>query len=222
MQGQIKTRAVLLRLFTRACSLLARFHGDRKGATAIEFAMVSVPFTGLLFAIFETAFIFFTAQGLEAAVANASRQILTGQLQSNNLTDASAVKEALRNLICPTSGARVLPSYVDCSKLIMDVQLAASFSSPTINMSNSFYANSTQNYCMGKARDIVIVRVIYPMPVYFSVLAGTTTSDIHQVTAGLVNDVPGNSGWKHLLMATAVFQTEPYTGTYNSPTKCAA
>ena len=38
--------------------LLRRFRGDRSGATAVEFAMVSVPFFGLLFAIFETAFVF--------------------------------------------------------------------------------------------------------------------------------------------------------------------
>jgi hypothetical protein len=29
-------------------------------------------------------------------------------------------------------------------------------------------------------------------------------------TSGLVNDVPGDAGWKHLLVGTSIFQTEAY------------
>lgn len=42
-------------------------------ATAVEFALVSVPFLGLLFAIFETALVFFTAQGVEATPRRRAR-----------------------------------------------------------------------------------------------------------------------------------------------------
>ena len=57
--------------------LLRRFRSDRSGATAVEFAMVSVPFLGLLFAIFETAFVFLVGEGLDAATTAAAMMMRT-------------------------------------------------------------------------------------------------------------------------------------------------
>ncbi len=47
------------------------------GATAIEFAMIGVPFLGLLCAIFQTALIYFEAAQLQEATQVGSRAILT-------------------------------------------------------------------------------------------------------------------------------------------------
>ena len=47
------------------------------GATAIEFAMIGVPFLGLLCAIFQTALIYFEAAQLQEATQIGSRAILT-------------------------------------------------------------------------------------------------------------------------------------------------
>ncbi len=43
--------------------LLGRYRRDSKGATAIEFAFVALPFFALLFAIIETALVFFAGNG---------------------------------------------------------------------------------------------------------------------------------------------------------------
>src|SRR5574337_393171 len=59
-----------------------RFLRRQDGTAAIEFGMVALPFFGLMFAILETALVFFAGQSLEAAVSEAGRQVMTGQVQN--------------------------------------------------------------------------------------------------------------------------------------------
>ena len=61
----------------RPRGLLRRFRRDQRGVTAVEFGMVATPFFALLFAIIETALVFWTTQVLETAVTNASRRVYT-------------------------------------------------------------------------------------------------------------------------------------------------
>jgi Flp pilus assembly protein TadG len=67
----------------RITARAARFARDRKGATAVEFAFVAAPFFLLVFAILEIALIFFASAIIEEAVADAARDIRTGELQSS-------------------------------------------------------------------------------------------------------------------------------------------
>ena len=50
-----------------------RFIKQQDGAAAVEFALVATPFLALLFAIIESAMVFFAGQSLEAATASAAR-----------------------------------------------------------------------------------------------------------------------------------------------------
>jgi len=61
-----------------------RFAQREEGSAAVEFALVVVPFLALMFAIIQTALVFFAQQTLESVAANAARQILTGQAQAQN------------------------------------------------------------------------------------------------------------------------------------------
>ena len=101
-------------------ALLRRFRGDRSGATAVEFAMVSVPFFGLLFAIFQTAFVFLAQEGLDAATTAAARQLMTGQAQA--VAAITTAAQFRNSLICnPTPPAqRMLPSFINCANLIVE------------------------------------------------------------------------------------------------------
>jgi Flp pilus assembly protein TadG len=197
-----------------------RFCADEHGATAVEFAMISVPFLALLFAIFETAFVFFCQQGVETAVAEAARAIMTGQAQANSaVTTAAQFRDAY---ICnPTSPQKkVFPAFLTCSNLIVDVRVATSgFSSA--NMAKDFASNPTTSYCTGGSGSIVIVRAIYPLPVYLDILSMATSSlkssasGSATVTAGQTNytSADGVTGMKHMLMGTAAFRNEPFPGT---------
>lgn len=168
---------------------LHRFRHDRKGSVAVEFAMISVPFLALLFAIFETALLFFAQQALETATHDTARMIMTGEAQMSNL---SAVQ--FKDELC----ARMM-TILNCgSGVTLDVKSYSSFSSVSIpspiNSSGSFIG--TASYSPGKAGDIVVVRTYYQWPL---------------IVTGLGYN-PGNlSGNKRLLVSTAAFRNEPGT-----------
>ena len=188
---------------------LRRFKRDRKGVSAVEFGLVSVPFLGLFCAIFETGFVYLNSVGLDAAVQTAARNILTGnaQLAGVNGTVTSAA-QFRTTYLCPSTGPQVLPSFITCANLIIDVRPATSFASA--DTTNDFYSNtSNQEFCPGAPGTITIVRVAYPMPVFLQIVAKATS--LFDISAGLVSNVPNLSGTYHLLMATSVFQTEPYS-----------
>lgn len=173
--------------------------GDESGATAVEFGMLAAPFVGLICGLMELAWVSYNAEMLQAAVSAASRAVLTGKAQTNNITDAPTF---VSNLLCPTNGSRILPSSFDCSKLIVDVRTATQFGAA--NTSNNFYTQPLQ-FCLGQPSTIVVVRVAYPQQ---SILP----LSLFNTYIGLTNSFPNQSGWVHALVGTAVFQTEPYAG----------
>lgn len=175
--------------------LLARFRKDGRGATSVEFALVSVPFFGTLFAILETAFAFFAAQTLETALADATRKILTGQVQGNvAITTADQFRD---QLMCDPSN-RLLPVFIDCTQVKVDVRTITAFnladlSKPIVNGS---YDTSSFGYDPGAAGSIVVARAVYPQPIYVSLLGTAGTIDL--------------GGRKRILLATATFRNEPF------------
>ena len=65
---------------------LRRLRRDRQGSAAVEFALVAPMFFGLLFAIIETAMVFFAGQVLETVTQDSARTIMTGQAQNGQVT----------------------------------------------------------------------------------------------------------------------------------------
>ena len=71
------------------------------GAAAVEFALVAAPFLALVFAIMETAIVFFAGQALETAVADTSRLIMTGQAQTKaSRSRNSRTRSARKSMAC--------------------------------------------------------------------------------------------------------------------------
>src|SRR5262249_4841983 len=168
---------------------IGRFVRRQHGVAMVEFGLVAAPFLALVFAIIETAVVFFAGQALETAVADSSRLILTGQAQSQSF-DASAFKNAVCNKIY---------GLFDCQNgVYIDVRTFSSFASVTmpspIDAQGNFQSNFS--YQPGGPGDIVVVRLFYQYPVYVSLL-GFNLSNIN--------------GGKRLLAATAAFRNEPYS-----------
>jgi Flp pilus assembly protein TadG len=157
------------------------------GAAAVEFAMVAAPFLAMVFAIIETAMVFFAGQTLETAAADSARLIMTGQAQNAGY-DKAKFKEA----VC----ARIYGLF-DCnSGLYVDVKSYASFASvPLSKPITNGNMDTNTGYAPGTPGDIVVVRLMYQWPVYVSLL-GLNLSDL--------------SGNKRLLMSTVAFRNEPY------------
>lgn len=194
-------------------AILRRFREDRSGVTAIEFALISVPFLGMLMAIFQAGLYFFTSEALDAAVQDAARGIYTGQIQGANVTSAS---DFVNNYVCPSNGGTRLSTLIDCSKLIVDIRPApnsGSFSG--INTAADFYqTGAATKFCLGAPNDIMVVRVIYPLPIFAPVLVTTTGTNAQASNAGSVSF--NSLGQKQILLATAVFQNEPFANNYSS------
>lgn len=167
--------------------LLRRFVRQKDGSAAVEFALVATPFLALLFAIIETAMVFFAGQTLEAAAADSARLIMTGEAQSKGFS-----KSDFKTQVCNR-----IYGLFDCSGgLYVDVKSYSSFASVnTANPVTNKTFNTTTTYSPGTVGDIVVVSLYYQWPIYVSMLG---------------NNLDNLNGGKRLLAATSVFRVEPY------------
>jgi len=168
---------------------LRRFSRREDGVAAVEFAIVVAPFLALMFAIMETAIVFFAGQTLETAAADSARLIMTGQAQTASYTAAQ-----FKNAVC----AKILGLFNCQSGLQIDVKTYTSFSSVSNAKpidANGNLQTSNFGYSPGGPGDIVVVRLMYQWPIYVSLL-GFNIADL--------------SGSQRLIMATVAFRNEPY------------
>ncbi|MBB4373373.1 Flp pilus assembly protein TadG [Bradyrhizobium sp. cir1] len=165
------------------------FAADRGGATAVEFALVAAPFLALIIALLQTFIVFFAQQLLENIARQSARLVMTGQVQSAQLTQA-----AFKQKVCDQ-----ISILFTCSGLMVDLQVANSWSGantgmPTLTFDSSGAVTNTWQYNPGDAGDIVVLRVMYVWPVMLGPLG-----------FNLSNLSTGN----RLLMSSAAFQNEP-------------
>jgi Flp pilus assembly protein TadG len=81
------------------CPKLARkFIRRNDGSAAVEFGMVAAPFLALIFAILETALVFFAGQTLETAAADSARLIMTGQAQTKGFDQGAFKSEVCKRI----------------------------------------------------------------------------------------------------------------------------
>ena len=174
------------------------FFRCRKGATAVEFALVAAPFLALLVAILQAALVFFASRVLDEVTEEASRNLMTGQAQQGNVTQANF----LNNYVCGGSNTSALVSALfTCSKIMVNVQnypdfASANVSSPTLtfNPTNGNVTN-TWSYNTGNPGDVLVIEVIYEWPIVLGPLG-----------MNLSNLSDGNRE----LVSVAVFKSEPY------------
>lgn len=167
---------------------LRGFARAREGAAALEFGLVAAPFLALLFAIMETAFVFFAGQSLEYAASQAGRLIMTGQQDAANWDQA-----AFKTQVCN----RIIALF-DCqSKLHVNVQKYSSFggAGTTPPYTDGQLDPSKVKYEPGVPGDVIVVQLYYQWPIYVS----------------LLNSKLSNQNGNHrLLVATNAFRNEPY------------
>jgi pilus assembly protein Flp/PilA len=188
-----------LKLICREMACLKhRFARSHDGATAVEFALVSAPFFGLLAMILQTSLMFWTARNLDDALQRAGRTIYTGQFQKANpgQVDAQALLTKMKAAMCGTTVATVF----DCSTLKLDVAQSTSFaggSTPTPLDPNTkdWSAGFGSNYSCAKPGTIVVFTAAVKYRVAFSFMYVGS---------------PGFSDGSRLVQSTAVFRTEPY------------
>jgi Flp pilus assembly protein TadG len=184
--------------FASAGNILRRFRRSRRGSAAVEFALVAPIFFGLLFAIIETAIIFFASQVLETITQDSARVIETGQSQSGLVTGCATTgctQTQFKQYVCGQ-----IPALFSCGGVFVDVEScpsASGFSCVAFNSqidNNGNFINNMQ-YNPGGPGNIVVVKLFYLWPLYVT---------------GLGYNIANVSGSQRLLTATAVFKNEPF------------
>jgi len=153
----------------------------------VEFAFIAPPFFMLLFAVFETALVFFASSNLENGVHEAARLVRTGQLQTNGGGLA-----AFRQVVCDNA-----PLLSSCdSDIMIDVRKFQDFTNVTFN--NPIVNGQVQqnfNFTPGAAGEVILVRVFY----------------VWDVNVPFIGSFLSNmNGGKRLLSAAIAFRNEPF------------
>ena len=178
---------------TRAAAKVRRFLRHERGATAVEFAILALPFFTLLFGVLELGLLFMASTILDAATLTAARHIRTGAMQASSANTAAGFKADVCNNMSWLSSS-------DCTaNVVVDVRTFASFgtisSSPPVT--NGAIDSTKTTYDAGVACSIVLVRVFYPYALYTPLL-----------DPGLPNLGPTH----RLITSAAAFRNENYSG----------
>jgi Flp pilus assembly protein TadG len=172
--------------------LRGAFARDQRGATAVEFGLLAVPFFAIVGATLETALVFLASEVLDAAVNDANRLILTGQAQAANYE-----LDDFRADVCDHTWG-----LFDCSGIHFRVTTVDDFETAAVQppIAQDCEApcvwNEVQLFDPGQGSSIVLVQAYYKWP---------TILDI----GGF--DLANLADGTRLLATVRVFRNEPFT-----------
>jgi Flp pilus assembly protein TadG len=181
----IQQTRIVLKL---AAVSLHRFVSREEAGASVEFGLLAAPFVAGLFAILQTALIFFAGQTLETAAASSARLIFTGQAQTNGWSAAQ-----FKSQVC-----NQIHGIFNCnSGVYVDVETYPSFAAANLGLpiQNGNLNTGALGYNPGGPGSIVMLRLYYQYPVYVKLL-GFNLSNLN--------------GGLNLFAATAIFRNEPY------------
>ena len=138
---------------------IGRFRKKDDGAAAVEFALVALPFFGLMFGIIELAIFFFANRYLEDGLFQASRKVLTQRLTGSDI--CSKFKTAMEDSVAGWLN--------DKNKLTISITPISDFSATgtalDINAGGCSFGGTDQT---------LVIKVTYAYPFKgYRVLAGT-------------------------------------------------
>lgn len=164
------------------------FKGE-EGATAVEFAIVGIPFIFLLIGLIEVSLMYTANSLLQDATSQAARLIRTGQVQQ-----AAADPEGMfSDELC-----RVASVFLNCAGIEYEVvALPGGFgeaddTAPVFDGAGNF---ESRGFSPGGVNDVVLIRTVYHYPLMTPIL-GSIMAD--------------SAGQTKLMVSTIVLQTEPY------------
>lgn len=162
---------------------------DKRGATAVEFAFVAVPFIWMLLGLIELSLFFTTSSLLAEATNIGARQIRVGQLEGN--TDAET---AFQQIVCDRAAV-----FIPCDDIQFQVEQVAGGNYANADMTPIFDEDGNligAGYQDGEQSSVMLVRLVYRHP-FLTPLIGSVLSD-------------GGSDNTRLIVNTVVMKNEPY------------
>ncbi|WP_313195507.1 TadE/TadG family type IV pilus assembly protein [Shinella zoogloeoides] len=188
-----------------AKGLFRRFLRRRDGATAIEFAILAIPFFVIVFASIETFVAFMGDQLLANATDTMARKIRTGEIRA-----ASAASNATTELQFRTAFCEEIKILMPCSKteaakpdkLFLDVRHFDKYSDipSTVPLVDGDLSTKDFKFDPGGKKTINIVRAYYRWDVITD-LVRPILSNIRAADGSRQN---------YLMVATVIMQNEDY------------
>lgn len=170
-------------------SLLRRRKHAREGSTAVEFAMLAMPFFLLLFGILEIGLLLLLDAVVETAVSDAGRLVRTGQAQQQTLTSDDIKQKLCQNMSIFAA---------DCSsRAFVDIQVVDNFTDPVAPdpLASGVFDPSKLTYEPGGPGERVLVRIWYEQPI---------------ITPMIAQAVSRTADNKVYLTTSLAFRNEPY------------
>lgn len=193
----------MLRSATQLRAVLRRFVRSRRGATAVEFALISMPLMMLVFGVLELAMILLVSATLDTATDFAARNIRTGQFQSG-LSSAAVSQQGFRQLVCVNmnwleqmcSLDEPAPGEPDLNPLFVEARTFATFAdagAAAPRDPTTFDPDET-DWCAGNPEDIVVVTTYFKWP----------------IITPLIRPLFKNYDGGRMISSTRLFRNEPY------------
>lgn len=172
---------------------------DRSGSAAIEFAIVSGMLISAILFVMVVGLILYIDQALDFATARAARQIMTGYVQKNGVSQSAFRTQYL----CPA-----LPSTMSCNDVIVNVQTLVEAAQPGgyyqfVNggqtaLLTPALSNTGASFNPGIQASFVYVQVVYPVTL------------LPRFMASLFGSATYNGSPAYLATSTAAFRNEQY------------
>ncbi len=175
-----------------------RFSKDRDGATALEFAILVLPFSALLFSIIELAIVFFIGSTVSHAMQNTAREIRTGEFQAT----CGGAEEFKAKICTEMSGLGNCQANMRIDVVTSPTgRFMPNLLPPTPDMNDPDKPGQPNilpdTYVPTPAQAVVVVRAQYYHPL---TIPGKITRLANQ---------PGN---RRVITATTAFRNEPFPG----------
>ncbi len=178
---------------------LRRFRRNRRGSAAIEFAFIAPLFFALLFAVMETALVFFASQVLETGTHDSARLMYTNQAQNAGMTQSQFETDICNRVkilfTCDgppgSKGLTVVVKAYAPGVAIPSADLA-------VPIAGGVFTGKSA-YVVPKPGDTVLVRTFYQWPLFVTGL-GYNIANLFG---------PGGTNSQRLLAASAAFRVEP-------------
>ncbi len=171
-------------------SVFRRLGRDRRAAAALEFALVSVPFLGLILGIATVAVDLYLQEALDVALQTAARQVQLGQVPTTY-----SAGDFASQVFCPAFVA-----FAPCANVLVTLQPVADYlSADVVATPSAAQLGSKGAFCVGLPGQLMFARAVYLAPVIsqFWPYAGQAS----------VNGVTGTA-----LVSTAAFANENPSG----------
>jgi Flp pilus assembly protein TadG len=186
--------------------LFRRFARDRKGAVALEMALVGPPFMLVMLALLDFGQTLLTQSVLDGAARDAARLIRTGQVQASGSPITT-----FQTLLC--SDMSSLMTTASCNtNVLFEVQTfsgfgSVAFTSCTYN-NNQTGTGTACSFTPGVGGNIVGVQVSYARPYIVPWVGACLTGGSCWTGTGSSSGAQGTQ--TTTLMSTVIFQNEPF------------